>query len=780
MLQHHPGHQSFKDRFAQFEQIINFLIEQKTTFIQPTEYAKLVRQGLFPLEPSADSDGDGKVDVVEGQGDADGDGLPEFLDADAPDPDPKAVISLAVNNVAVRSNQSVQLAVQCATGLDPDWSYQWSASTGSLTPAGSSATYRPPDPLEPGNAMVTVTVTKQGTTVATCSKTLLLYRQIILLKADDWVRDPDYYMGVGTRWDSYINYLRQRNIKTSVGLIANSLDPEYPYPGANKWSEFVEYSKAAWRTGLVDFFNHGYDHSGGADWAEFWNMDYAFQKNHLEMGNQLARNVLGIPLTGFGAPFNSFDTNTAKVVDESTDTQVWIFGPVGGSSKIVLDRMAGEIEPFAVGTPDFAGFLQGYDAAAPCAVLQHHPNSPQFTTHFSEFEQIITYLLNQKATFMTFNDYFLLTHEKVVPGAQSDTDNDGIPDSVEGTGDSDGDGIPNYLDPDVPPSIATQPAGTAVDVGASFTLTVVAGGTNPLSYQWYKDGVSIAGATGSSYTVSSATASDGGNYTVRVSNRAGDYLGNPVSSQALVTVNVPQSKLPIITLTGQPNVTVEAPKTYVDAGATARDYTGADITSRIVVTGSVNSNVIGVYTLTYNVTDSYGNAAVPVTRTVSVVDTTKPVITRLGNATVTVQGKTTYTDAGATASDNYDGNITSRIITTGTVNTSVLGTYTLTYNVSDSSDNAATPVSRTVKVVDTIKPVITMLGNSKVTIKRNSQYTDAGATASDNFDGNLTSKIAVTTNVNTSRVGTYYVRYNVKDSSGNAAAQKSRTVIVTL
>ena len=62
---------------------------------------------------------------------------------------------------------------------------------------------------------------------------------------------------------------------------------------------------------------------------------------------------------------------------------------------------------------------------------------------------------------------------------------------------------------------------------------------------------------------------------------------------------------------------------------------------------------------------------------------------------------TSYTDAGATASDNIDGDITSNITTVNNVDTDVVASYTVTYNVSDSSGNAATEVTRTVNVVDT-------------------------------------------------------------------------------
>ncbi|MDG1403601.1 immunoglobulin-like domain-containing protein, partial [Polaribacter sp.] len=79
-------------------------------------------------------------------------------------------------------------------------------------------------------------------------------------------------------------------------------------------------------------------------------------------------------------------------------------------------------------------------------------------------------------------------------------------------------------------------------------------------------------------------------------------------------------------------------------------------------------------------------------------DTTIPVITITGDATVTIEVGSTYTDAGATALDNYDGDITDDIVTVNTVDTSTVGTYTVTYDVSDANNNDAVQVIRTVNV----------------------------------------------------------------------------------
>jgi hypothetical protein len=83
------------------------------------------------------------------------------------------------------------------------------------------------------------------------------------------------------------------------------------------------------------------------------------------------------------------------------------------------------------------------------------------------------------------------------------------------------------------------------------------------------------------------------------------------------------------------------------------------------------------------------------------VDTSAPVITILGNNPDSVHKGATYTDAGATALDNKDGDVTSSIVTTGTVNTDAVGTYEITYTVSDALGNEGV-AKRTVIVYDSL------------------------------------------------------------------------------
>ncbi len=97
--------------------------------------------------------------------------------------------------------------------------------------------------------------------------------------------------------------------------------------------------------------------------------------------------------------------------------------------------------------------------------------------------------------------------------------------------------------------------------------------------------------------------------------------------------------------------------------------------------------------------DTNWNAAVDVAQSFAVDDVTAPVITLVGDSVQTIEKGVTYIDDGATATDDVDGDVTASIVADSGVDVFTLGTYTVTYDVSDSSGNAATQATRTVTVV---------------------------------------------------------------------------------
>jgi len=74
--------------------------------------------------------------------------------------------------------------------------------------------------------------------------------------------------------------------------------------------------------------------------------------------------------------------------------------------------------------------------------------------------------------------------------------------------------------------------------------------------------------------------------------------------------------------------------------------------------------------------------------------------------------------------------------------------------------------------------LITLEGEATVTLEVGASYTDAGATANDNYDGDITETIVIVNNVDLAVVGTYAVTYNVSDANGNAGEEVTRTVII--
>jgi hypothetical protein len=103
----------------------------------------------------------------------------------------------------------------------------------------------------------------------------------------------------------------------------------------------------------------------------------------------------------------------------------------------------------------------------------------------------------------------------------------------------------------VPPSITTQPIGQTVTSGDDATFSVVAAGTAPLSYQWRRNGINVAGGTSSTLNLSAVTTGQAGTYTVVMGNAAGSIT----SAVATLTVNTP----PVPDAT-RPTVTILSPK----------------------------------------------------------------------------------------------------------------------------------------------------------------------------------------------------------------------------
>ena len=155
-------------------------------------------------------------------------------------------------------------------------------------------------------------------------------------------------------------------------------------------------------------------------------------------------------------------------------------------------------------------------------------------------------------------------------------------------------------------------------------------------------------------------------------------------------------------------------------------------------------------------------------------NTTPPVIVLNGDAVINIKMGDIFTDPGATATDNMDASVA--VTVSGTVDTSKVGFYTITYNAIDVAGNAAA-VTRTVNVTDSTPPVITLNGDSVIDLKIGETFADPGATAVDDQDLNI--QVIATGTINTNFASSYTISYNATDAAGNAAATVTRTVNVT-
>jgi len=271
------------------------------------------------------------------------------------------------------------------------------------------------------------------------------------------------------------------------------------------------------------------------------------------------------------------------------------------------------------------------------------------------------------------------------------------------------------------------------------------------------------------------------------------YYSSDLSSNmaiAKLTVIVEDTFTPQITLkkgahdTIAWNVNTPFTATSDDSVIVADAYYGAKVP--LVISGSLNVNVPGIYAVTYNATDSSGNKAAPFT--LYVIVTSIPTLNIFGADSETVEAGVLYTDPGYFATDAYYKKVT--VTYSGSFYTSFLaksypdgiptrlGQFALTYTA---TNQAGTSVSQTrdIYVEDKLAPVITLKGSQDTNVCRWQPYTDPGYTVTDNYTPQNKIKITPHINVNISVPDIYSVSYVATDSVGNTATSVTRTVNVT-
>jgi hypothetical protein len=210
---------------------------------------------------------------------------------------------------------------------------------------------------------------------------------------------------------------------------------------------------------------------------------------------------------------------------------------------------------------------------------------------------------------------------------------------------------------------------------------------------------------------------------------------------------------PMLQVVGDDVMTLEATPAgyYRDQGALCIDQEVGDISSEVEVSGALFPRLArpGVYELRYECATARGQVAQPATRQVVVRDTTCPACSVRGALTLTVEASFAYHDAGAQCADNLDGPVST--VVTNPVDTAQVGVYFVTYRARDAAGNwndangagsegmqsdngakctGAAQYVRTVHVVDTLKPAISLTYSDKLIAT--GAATDTGVGGEDN------------------------------------------------
>lgn len=288
--------------------------------------------------------------------------------------------------------------------------------------------------------------------------------------------------------------------------------------------------------------------------------------------------------------------------------------------------------------------------------------------------------------------------------------------------------------------------------------------------------LSGSGASTSCSVDYTPTAFNSGSQTI-TANYGGDSNFTTSSGNTALTINDVTS--PVFGAT--PGITQEA-----------TSLSGAVVSFTISATDNVDGSVtpvcspvsgatfaFGTTTVNCTATDSHSNSSTA-SFSVTVQDTTAPTITILGSNPLNLNVGDTYTESGASANDNIDGDITGSITTVGSVDTAVPAAYFIGYSVSDAHGNTAN-ATRTVYVSDITAPTIIPVANQIVeaTGPMGAVVNYGPVMATDDVDASSSLSVGCTpTSGSTFSLGTTTVNCTVTDSSTNTANAAGLTVTV--
>lgn len=226
--------------------------------------------------------------------------------------------------------------------------------------------------------------------------------------------------------------------------------------------------------------------------------------------------------------------------------------------------------------------------------------------------------------------------------------------------------------------------------------------------------------------------------------------------------------MPTIELKNNSVITINYNSKYEESGYIVK-YRNKKINKKVKISGIVNSKKLGVYNISYSIKSGFFTKKV--IRKVKVRDIEKPIINlENNNKVIYVCPNTTYEIGKYTVSDNYDKNLLDRLKITKTDDQ-------ITYAVTDSSGNYDI-VKQKIVYADRTSPEITLNSSEILFTYMGEEFKDPGFSAKDNCDGNITDNVKTLGVVDTSKLGTYELSYEVSDKEGNKDTKTRKVNVI--
>lgn len=224
-------------------------------------------------------------------------------------------------------------------------------------------------------------------------------KKVVILKCDDVIFQDNGDIPVPLRWQRIADYAKDQKIKASFGIIGHSLEGNNP--------KYFKWIKDWSKSGVIEFWNHGYINKKSASEAGEFERDYASQLHSFQRTDELAEQKLGLKLTAWGPHWSNVNEHTDLAISKVENIKLvfYYLKDAKHYKGIVMPRSV-ELE-YPVHNPDFAKFKASMEKNSDLklVILQGHPNSWD-DGRWENFTQVVQYFKSNGWVFMTPSEYY--------------------------------------------------------------------------------------------------------------------------------------------------------------------------------------------------------------------------------------------------------------------------------------------------------------------------------------------------------------------------------------